>query len=44
MFAIPNIKFVLVDVRDVADAHLKAIQNPEAAGHRFALVSESIWF
>ena len=25
MFAIPNIKFVLVDVRDVAQAHLRAI-------------------
>lgn len=33
----------IVDVRDVALAHLKALQIPEAAGNRFILHSESIW-
>jgi len=33
----------LVDVRDVALAHLKAIKINEAAGQRFILTSESVW-
>lgn len=30
--------FTWVDVRDVALAHLRAIQRPEAGGNRFYLV------
>lgn len=33
----------LVDVRDVATAHLRAIKITEAAGHRFILTSDSVW-
>jgi len=33
----------VVDVRDVAQAHLKAILIPEAANKRFILVGESLW-
>ena len=33
--AIPNMSFAMVDVRDVASAHLSAMRSPEAAGQRF---------
>ena len=32
-----------VDVRDVARAHLAAMEKPEAAGKRFILYNKSIW-
>ncbi|MCJ1330286.1 hypothetical protein MMC10_006969 [Thelotrema lepadinum] len=35
----PNIAFGVVDVRDVADMHLKAMVNPKAAGERFLCFS-----
>ena len=38
--AIPKISYAMVDVRDVAEAHLKAILVPEAAGKRFLLTTE----
>lgn len=31
----PHISFGVVDVRDVADLHLRAMTDPAAAGHRF---------
>ena len=34
----------LVDVRNVAQAHVNAILIPEAAGNRFMLVTGSYWF
>ena len=38
----PRIKTGLVDVRDVADLHLRAMLNPAAKGERFlALLSEA---
>ena len=36
---IPNIAVGMVDVRDVAKVHVKAISTPEAAGKRFVLAS-----
>jgi len=33
--ATPNMNFGIVDVRDVADAHLRAMEIPEANGQRF---------
>lgn len=33
--AIPNIGFDMVDVRSVADLHIRAMEMPEAAGERF---------
>ncbi|WP_299257050.1 aldehyde reductase [uncultured Aquimarina sp.] len=33
--AIPKIGFDMVDVRSVADLHIKAMETPEAAGERF---------
>ncbi|MCA6124068.1 aldehyde reductase [Bradyrhizobium sp. WSM 1704] len=39
MPAVPRIHFGLVDVRDVADLHLRAMTSPKAAGERFLAVS-----
>ena len=38
---LPKIKFPLVDVRDVAEMHLQALETREAAGQRFICVNES---
>ncbi|MGO2639047.1 MAG: NAD-dependent epimerase/dehydratase family protein, partial [Enterococcus viikkiensis] len=35
MKVIPNIQLNVVDVRDVADLHIRAMSTPEAAGQRF---------
>lgn len=35
----PEMAFGVVDVRDVADLHLRAMSSPEAAGERFIAVS-----
>jgi len=43
MPACPRIAFAMIDVRDVAEAHLQAIIKPEAAGERFLLVTPSAW-
>ena len=40
----PKVQLPTVDVRDVAQAHLAAIQIPEAANQRFILCAESAWF
>jgi len=37
--ALPRIAFGVVDVRDVADLHLKAMTSPDAAGERFLAVA-----
>jgi nucleoside-diphosphate-sugar epimerase len=39
----PRIAFPLVDVRDVAKAHVLAMLAPDAAGERFLLVSDTAW-
>ncbi|WGD55593.1 aldehyde reductase [Bradyrhizobium sp. CB1650] len=39
MPAVPRVYFGLVDVRDVADLHLRAMTAPEARGERFIAVS-----
>ncbi len=35
----PRMKFGLVDVRDVADLHLRAMTNPAAKGERFLAIA-----
>jgi nucleoside-diphosphate-sugar epimerase len=40
----PPIGYAPVDVRDVADAHLRAMDVTEAAGQRFILAIEHAWF
>ncbi|MDX2276133.1 MAG: aldehyde reductase [Hyphomonadaceae bacterium] len=40
----PRISFGIVDVRDVADLHLRAMTNPAAKGERFLAVAEDhVW-
>ncbi|HTE32348.1 MAG TPA: aldehyde reductase [Chryseolinea sp.] len=42
MKAIPNINFGVVDVRDVADLHLRAMEDPRAKGQRFLALAGGI--
>jgi dihydroflavonol-4-reductase len=44
MPGLPGISFPLVDVRDVAEMHLWAMEKPEAAGLRFICVNETSWY
>jgi len=39
----PRIGFSLVDVRDVADLHIRAMTSPEAGGERFLATAEFQW-
>lgn len=39
----PALGFPFVDVRDVAEMHLRALQRPETAGRRYLATSQSIW-
>ena len=41
---LPNIGFSFVDVRDVAQCHVKAMELPEAAGERFLATHDFLWF
>jgi nucleoside-diphosphate-sugar epimerase len=38
--ALPRQRFGIVDVRDVADAHIKAMAAPDAAGKRYLLLAD----
>jgi dihydroflavonol-4-reductase len=40
---IPRIGFGVVDVRDVADLHIRAMTAPEAGGERFIATMEFMW-
>ena len=42
MPATPNVSFGIVDVRDVADIHIKAMTSPKAKGQRFLVTSDVI--
>lgn len=39
MPGLPNVAFGIVDVRDVADLHVRAMTAPEAAGERFLAIA-----
>ena len=39
----PRLGYAVVDVRDVADAHLAAMKEPSAAGERFCCATEHVW-
>ncbi len=43
MPGVPRLHVGLVDVRDVATAHVSAMVTPEAAGQRFLLMAEALW-
>lgn len=40
---VPRLGLSLVDVRDLADLHVRAMTAPEAAGQRFLAVGEFLW-
>ena len=40
----PKIKIGFVDVRNVATAHVRALERDEAIGQRFILCSDTVWF
>lgn len=41
---LPRLGFPLVDVRDIADLHLRAMTHPAAAGQRFLGAGPFLWF
>ncbi len=41
--ACPRIRFCLADVRDVAAAHIRALDRPNANGKRIIVVNRSLW-
>ena len=41
--ALPRIGFSTLDVRDLADLHIRAMEAPPAAGQRFVAVSSFLW-
>jgi dihydroflavonol-4-reductase len=41
---LPNFGFPVVDVRDVALMHVRALERPEAVGSRFLAGDEFVWF
>jgi nucleoside-diphosphate-sugar epimerase len=40
---VPRFGFSAVDVRDVADAHVRAMTNPDAPGQRFIVGGRFFW-
>lgn len=44
MPGLPRLGFSFVDVRDVADLHIRAMTAPEAAGQRFIAAGDFAWF
>ena len=40
---IPRLGFWVVDVRDLADLHIRAMTSPEAAGQRFLAAGDFLW-
>ena len=42
--SMPRFMIPVVDVRDVAHAHLLGLKVPEAAGNRFFLCEKTMWF
>jgi dihydroflavonol-4-reductase len=43
MPAVPQIGFTFVDVRDVADLHIRALTDPAAGGERFIATDRFLW-
>lgn len=41
---LPRLGFPVVDVRDVAEMHLRAISRPETAGRRYIAADRFMWF
>ncbi len=43
MPAVPRLGFTFVDVRDVADLHIRALEDPAAGGHRYIATDRFLW-
>ena len=43
MRGIPRVGLEIVDVRDLADVHIRAMTSPDAAGQRFLATGEFMW-
>ena len=43
MPAMPRLGFTFVDVRDVADLHIRAMKDPSAGGERFIATDRFLW-
>src|SRR5262245_46817578 len=43
MPAVPRLGFTFVDVRDVADLHIRALDQPAGGGQRFIAVDRFLW-
>ena len=43
MPAVPRLGFTFVDVRDVADLHIRALTDPAAGGERFIATDRFLW-
>lgn len=43
MPAAPRLGFSFVDVRDVADLHIRALSDPQAGGERFIATDQFLW-
>jgi len=43
MPGVPRIGLEVVDVRDLADIHIRAMTSPDAAGQRFLATGEFVW-
>jgi len=41
--AVPHLQFGVIDVRDCADAHVRAMTNPQSDGQRFIMSAKSLW-
>lgn len=44
MPALPNVGLGVVDIRDLTDLHLRAMQSPQAAGQRIIASGDFLWF
>ncbi len=42
--ALPRVGFQIVDVRDVAEAHVLALENDVSIGQRYAVADDFMWF
>ncbi|MEM9738942.1 MAG: aldehyde reductase [Pseudomonadota bacterium] len=42
--AVPHVGFQIVDVRDVAEAHVLAMENDVSIGQRYAVADDFMWF
>lgn len=42
--AVPKVGYAIVDIRDVADAHVRALESPASAGERFIIANGFLTF